>query len=114
MDDVGDVVELEVGDVVGDEGDTDVGVLVDDDEGVEVWVVVTVVPPDDGGGVGITFDVCVLIHPYDPGGRGPDVSAPWLCELVDDRELVEDDEGVELLCELALSIVLIALLRNRV
>ena len=58
MDDVGDVVELEVGDVVGDEGDT-------------------VVPPDDGGGVGITFDVCVLIHPYDPGGRGPDVSAPW-------------------------------------
>ena len=38
-------------------------------------------------------------------------------ELVDDRgrELVDDDEEVELLlCELALSIVLIALLRNRV
>jgi len=52
---------------------------------VPVWVVVAVVPPDvvapdppdDWGGVGITFDVCVDIHPYDPGGRGPDVSAPW-------------------------------------
>ena len=84
MDDVGDVVELEVGDVVGDEDDTDVGVLVGDGEGVEVF--------DEG------------------------VEVELLCELVgvDVGVLVDDDEGVELLCELALSIVLIALLRNHV
>jgi len=35
-----------------------------------------VVVLDDGGGIGIVLDVCVLIHPYDPGGRGPLVSAP--------------------------------------
>ena len=83
MDDVGDVVELEVGDGVEVDG-VDVGVLVDDDEGVGVF--------DEGVGVEL------------------------LCELVgvDVGVLVDDDEGVELLCELALSIVLIALLRNRV
>jgi len=36
-----------------------------------------VVVLDDGGGIGIVLDVWVDIHPYDPGGRGPDVSAPW-------------------------------------
>jgi len=35
-----------------------------------------VVVPDDDGGIGIVLDVFVLIHPYDPGGRGPEVSAP--------------------------------------
>ena len=35
-----------------------------------------VVVLDGGGGIGIVLDVFVLIHPYDPGGRGPLVSAP--------------------------------------
>ena len=93
MDDVGDVVELEVGDGVEVDG-VDVGVLVDDDEGVGVELLCELVSVDVGEDrvedEGVEVD-------------GVDVGV-----------LVEDDEGVELLCELALSIVLIALLRNRV
>jgi len=47
----------------------DVVVPPDDGDGVGV-------PPDDWDDVGIALDVCVDVHPYDPGGRGPDVSAP--------------------------------------
>ena len=47
----------------------DVTVPPDDGDGVGV-------PPDDWDDVGIPLDVCVDVHPYDPGGRGPLVSAP--------------------------------------
>ena len=126
MDDVEEVVELEVGDVVGDDdggeeleedpvysfntllNSVDVGVLVDDvGEEVELcelalWLlgvdVEELVDGEDDG---------VELVGVDVGEDGVEDEGAELCELVD------VDEGAEpLLCELALSIVFIASLRN--
>jgi len=148
VDDIGDVVELEVGDIVGDEDGVDVGVLddggevdVDDDEVGELLLCelalstiliallrirAYVVGDEDDADVGVLDDGDEL---------DDDEGELLLCELVDvdvgvldgdevelgvdvDDDELDDDEGELLLCELALSlalsIVLIALLRIRV
>ena len=83
MDDVGEVVELEVGDVVGDGGDTDVGVELEEDP---VYSFNTLLN---------SVDVGVLVDDVEEGVE--------LCELalwllgVDVEELVDgEDVGVEL------------------
>jgi len=97
-DEVGDVAELfcELGCELADEDGVeldgvDVGVL-DGDEEVELC------------------ELALWLLGIDVGEDGVEDEEVELCELVDVDEGVE----VELLCELALSIVLIALLRNRV
>jgi len=165
VDDVGEVVELEVGDVVGDDdggeeleedpvysfntllNSVDVGVLVDDvEEGVELcelalWLLgVDVEELVDGEDVGVELvgvdvgddgveDEGVLVDGEEDGvGTGDEVGdvAELFCGLgceladedgveldgVDVGVLVDDvEEGVEL-CELTLSMVFIASLRN--
>ena len=130
MDEVGEVVGLEVWDVVGDD---DVGVELEEDpvysfntllNSVDVEVLVGVDVGDDG-----VEDEGVLVDGEEDGvGTGDEVGdvAELFCGLgceladedgveldgVDVGVLVDDvEEGVEL-CELALSMVFIASLRN--